>query len=153
MRNLKILGVLAGGIGALLCAALLGVWLFVNPNAYKAKIAASVKESTGRELKLAGDIKLSVIPWVALELGPASLGNPPGFSDEPFLSFTHASVRVRLLPLLRQHLQIACARMRQVEAIGRAANPSTPRRNQTWITLTRVPPWRRSPISASKTAA
>src|SRR6202042_3943128 len=79
----------------------------VNPNAYKGKIAAAVKESTGRELKLHGDIKLSVIPWVALELGPASLGNPPGFSDEPFLAFTHAKVRVRLLPLLRRQLQVA----------------------------------------------
>src|SRR3984957_953629 len=107
MRNLRLLGVLAGGIVALLCAVLLGVWLFVSPNAYKGKIAAAVKESTGRELKLPGDIKLSVIPWVALELGPASLGNPPGFSDEPFLSFTHASVRVRLLPLLRQRLEVA----------------------------------------------
>ena len=115
------------------------------PNAYKGKIAAAVKESTGRELKLPGDIKLSVIPWVALELGPASLGNPPGFSDEPFLSFTHASVRVRLLPLLRQHLGsrsrarsrdwiYACARMRQGEAIGRAPNPSSAGQNQTWIT-------------------
>ena len=107
MRNLRLLGVLAGGVVALLCAVLLGVWLFVDPNAYKGKVAAAVKESTGRELKLPGDIKLSVIPWVALELGPASLGNPPGFSDEPFLSFTHASVRVRLLPLLRQHLEAA----------------------------------------------
>jgi AsmA protein len=107
MRNLRLLGVLAGGVVALLCAVLLGVWLFVNPNAYKGRIAAAVKESTGRELKLPGDIKLSVIPWVALELGPASLGNPPGFSDEPFLSFTHASVRVRLLPLLRQRLEVA----------------------------------------------
>jgi AsmA protein len=107
MRNLKLLGVLAGGVVALLGAVLLGVWLFVNPNAYKGKIAAAVKESTGRELKLPGDIKLSVIPWVALELGPASLGNPPGFSDEPFLSFRHASVRVKLLPLLRQHLEVA----------------------------------------------
>jgi len=94
MRNLKLLAVLAGGIVALSGAVLLGVWLLVNPNAYKGKIAAAVKESTGRELKLPGDIKLSVLPWVALELGPASLGNPPGFSDEPFLSFTHASVRV-----------------------------------------------------------
>ena len=111
MRNLRLLGVLAGGIVALLCAVLLGVWLFVNPNAYKGKIAAAVKESTGRELKLPGDIKLSVIPWVALELGPASLGNPPGFSDEPFLSFTHASVRVRLLPLLRQRLEVARVRV------------------------------------------
>ena len=107
MRNLKLLAVLAGGIVALSGAVLLGVWLLVNPNAYKGKIAAAVKESTGRELKLPGDIKLSVLPWVALELGPASLGNPPGFSDEPFLSFTHASVRVRLLPLLRQHLEVA----------------------------------------------
>ena len=107
MRNLKLLGVLAGGIVALLAAVLLGVWLFVNPNAYKDRIAAAVQESTGRELKLQGDIKLSVIPWVALELGPASLGNPPGFSDEPFLSFSHASIRVRLLPLLRQRLEVA----------------------------------------------
>jgi AsmA protein len=107
MRNLKLFGVLAGGVVALLCAVLLGVWLFVNPNAYKGRIAAAVKESTGRELTLQGDIKLSVIPWVALELGPASLGNPPGFSDEPFLSFSHASVRVRLLPLLRQRLEVA----------------------------------------------
>jgi AsmA protein len=107
MRNLKLIGVLAGGIVALFCAVLLGVWLFVNPNAYKARIATAVKESTGRELKLAGDIRLTVIPFVALELGPASLGNPPGFSDEPFLSFTHASVRVRLLPLLRHHLEVA----------------------------------------------
>jgi AsmA protein len=108
MRNLKLWGVLAGGIVALLCAVLLGVWLLVNPNVYKGKIAAAVQEATGRELKLQGDIKLSVIPWVALELGPASLGNPAGFGDDPpFLSFTHASVRVRLLPLLRQRLEVA----------------------------------------------
>jgi AsmA protein len=107
MRNLKLLGVLAGGIVALLAAVLLGVWLLVNPNAFKGRIAAAVQDATGRELELQGDIKLSVIPWVALELGPASLGNPPGFGDEPFLSFSHASVRVRLLPLLRQRLEIA----------------------------------------------
>ena len=92
---------------ALLGAALLAVWLLVNPNDYKGRIAAAVKESTGRELKLAGDIKLSVFPWVALEVGPASLGNPPGFGDEPFLSFTHAALRVRLLPLLQQRLEVA----------------------------------------------
>ena len=98
---------MAGGIVALLCAALLCVWVFVDPSHYKGRIAAAVKESTGRDLQLTGDIKLSVIPWIALELGPATLGNPPGFGDEPFLSFTRASVRVRLLPLLRQRLEVA----------------------------------------------
>jgi AsmA protein len=107
MRNFKILGGLAAGIGVLVCALLVGVWLLVNPNHYKARIAAAVKESTGRELQLTGDIKLSVFPWIALELGPATLGNPPGFSEEPFLSFAHASVRVKLLPLLRERLEVA----------------------------------------------
>jgi AsmA protein len=107
MRKLKFLGVLTAAILVILCGVLLVVWLTVNPNNYKGKIAALVKESTGRELNLTGDIKLSVFPWVALELGPATLGNPAGFSAEPFLSFSHASVRVKLLPLLHQRLEVA----------------------------------------------
>jgi AsmA protein len=107
MRNFKLWGGLAAGIGVLVCAVLVGVWLLANPNQYKDRLAAAVKESTGRELHLSGDIKLSVFPWIALEFGPATLGNPEGFSEEPFLSFAHASVRVKLLPLLRERLQVA----------------------------------------------
>jgi AsmA protein len=106
MTRLRFSGVLAAGIVALLGVALVVVRLTVNPNNYKGRIAAAVKDSTGRELKLSGDIKLSVFPWVALELGPASLGNPPGFGDEPFLSLGHASIRVKLLPLLRKRLEV-----------------------------------------------
>jgi AsmA protein len=106
MRSVKILAVVAGGIVALIVAALLVVRLTVSPNEFKGKIANSVKESTGRDLVLKGDIKLSVFPWIALELGPASLGNPPGFGDETFLAFNHAAVRVRLLPLLAKRLEM-----------------------------------------------
>jgi AsmA protein len=106
VRTVKILAGLVGGIIGLIVAGLLAVWLLVNPNDYKGRIAAAVKESTGRDLELKGDIKLSVFPWVALELGPASLGNPPGFGTEPFLAFNHAAVRVRLWPLLAKRLQM-----------------------------------------------
>jgi AsmA protein len=102
----KILAGVVGGIIGLAVVALLAVWLLVNPNDYKGRIAAAVKESTGRDLVLTGDIKLSVFPWVALELGPASLGNPPGFGEEPFLKFNHAAVRVRLFPLLAKRLEM-----------------------------------------------
>src|ERR1700676_1454212 len=100
MRTVKVLAGLAGGISILIIAGLLTVWVLVNPNDYKDRIAAAVKESTGRDLILKGDIKLSVFPWVALELGPASLGNPPGFGAEPFLAFNHAAVRINLWRLL-----------------------------------------------------
>jgi len=106
VRTVKILAGVVGAIIGLFVAGLLAVWLLVNPNDYKGRIAAAVKESTGRELVLRGDIKLSVFPWVALELGRASLGNPPGFGEEPFLAFNHASVRVRLFPLLAKRLEI-----------------------------------------------
>lgn len=106
MRTVKFVGIALGGLVALVAIVLVGVWLFVNPNDYKDRIAAAVKESTGRELALPGKIKLSVFPWIALELGPASLGNPPGFGDEPFASVQHAALRVKLLPLLHKELKI-----------------------------------------------
>jgi AsmA protein len=106
MRTGKILGVGVGGLIALIVVALLAVWLLVNPNDYKPRIAAAVKDATGRDLLLQGDLKLAVFPWIALELGPASLGNPPGFSTQPFVSFRHASVRARFLPLLAKRLEV-----------------------------------------------
>src|SRR5450631_3422287 len=106
MRAGKILALLLGGIVVLILGVLIAVWLLVNPNMYKGRIAAAVKESTGRELDLKGDIKLSVFPRIALELGRASLGNPPGFSEEPFLAFNRAAVRVGLWPLLHDRLDI-----------------------------------------------
>jgi AsmA protein len=106
MRTVKPLAALAGAIILIVMAGLLAVWLLVNPNDYKDRIAAAVKGSTGRELMLKGDLKLSVFPWVALELGPASLGNPPGFGTEPFLAFDRASVRISLWRLLHKHVEI-----------------------------------------------
>lgn len=106
MRALRLGGIILGVVVVGFVLLLLAALLFVNPNDYKGRIAQRFRQSTGRELTLAGDLKLSVFPWVALELGPASVGNPPGFGTEPFASVRHAALRVRLLPLLRHELQI-----------------------------------------------
>jgi AsmA protein len=106
MRALKISGTVLGCLVALVIVLLLGVWLFVNPNDYKGRIEQEVKSATGRELVFNGPIKLAVFPWIALELGPATVGNPPGFGSEPFASLQHVSVRVKLLPLLKKQLSI-----------------------------------------------
>jgi AsmA protein len=107
MKSVKIFALIVGGIVVLVLISAFLVSLLVNPNDFKPKIAAAVKDSTGRELNLQGDIKLHVFPRVALTLGPASLGNPPGFGDAPFLSFNRAEVRVKLVPLLSKHLEVA----------------------------------------------
>lgn len=106
MRLVKILAGLVGGVIVLIVVGLVAVRFLVTPSMFKDRIAATVKESTGRDLVLTGDIKLSVFPWVALELGPATLSNPPGFGTEPFVAFNRAAVRVKLIPLLSQRLEI-----------------------------------------------
>lgn len=107
MRALKIFGIVIGCIVLLLIAGLIALWLIVNPNDYKGRIEAAVRSSTGRNLSLTGNIHLAVFPAIALELGPASLGNPPGFSAaQPFASLRRVSLSVRLLPLLHHQLEV-----------------------------------------------
>jgi AsmA protein len=107
MRALRILGIVIGGIVAVLIAAGIALWLIVNPNDYKGRIEAAVRSSTGRDLSLSGDIHLAIFPSIALKLGPASLGNPPGFSSsQPFASLQSVSLRVHVLPLLHHQLEV-----------------------------------------------
>jgi AsmA protein len=107
MRALKIIGIIIGCIIAVLIAAVIALWLIVNPNDYKGRIEAAVRSSTGRDLSLTGNIHLAIFPSIALELGPASLGNPPGFtSSQPFASLQRVSLSVHVLALLHHQLDV-----------------------------------------------
>ena len=105
-RVVRVAGISLGAVVGIIVAALLAVKLFVDPSQYKDRIAQAVKSSTGRELALPGALTLSVFPSISLQLGPASLGNLPGFGSEPFASVKHVSLQVKLLPLLRKQLEI-----------------------------------------------
>ncbi|HUA22579.1 MAG TPA: AsmA family protein [Steroidobacteraceae bacterium] len=107
MRALRIVGIVIGCIVVVLIAAAIALWLIVNPNDYKGRIEAAVQSSTGRSLTLTGNIHLAIFPSLALELGPASLGNPPGFaSSQPFASLQRVSLHVHVLPLLHHQLDV-----------------------------------------------
>ncbi len=107
MRALRIIGIVVGCIVVVLIAAVIALELLVHPNDYKGRIQAAVKSSTGRELSLPGSIHLSIFPALAVEFGPATLGNPPGFSSaQPFASIQRAALRVKLLPLLHRQLVV-----------------------------------------------
>ncbi|MGH8200814.1 MAG: AsmA family protein [Steroidobacteraceae bacterium] len=107
MRALRIIGIAIGCVVAVLIAAIIILWLIVNPNDYKGRIEAAVRSSTGRDLALTGNIHLAILPSIALELGPATLGNPPGFSSsQPFASLQRVSLHVHVLPLLHHQLDV-----------------------------------------------
>ncbi|MFT7414120.1 MAG: AsmA protein [Methylophagaceae bacterium] len=87
-------------------AGLVALPFIVDPNDYKQEISSQVEKVTGRTLTLDGDIKLSVFPWIALELGPLSLSNAAGFKSESFAKVQAAQIRIKLMPLLKKQLEM-----------------------------------------------
>lgn len=85
-------------------AAAVVVFTF-DPNDHKQRIVSVVKEATGRDLTLSGDIAFSLYPWLGLSLGSVQLGNAEGFGETPFASVDQAEVYVAILPLLRGEVQ------------------------------------------------
>jgi AsmA protein len=90
----------------LVIAGLIALPFIVDPNDYKQEISSQVEKATGRTLTLEGDIKLSVFPWIALELGPLSLSNAVGFKADSFAKVQAAEIRIKLMPLLKKQLEM-----------------------------------------------
>jgi len=80
--------------------------IIIDPNDHKPEIIAQVKERTGRDLRIDGDISLSVFPWIGVELGKVALSNAAGFDDPVFASTDKVSIRVKLLPLFSKRLEM-----------------------------------------------
>jgi len=95
------------GLGSLVALVFIGVlvvvWL-VDPNRFKPRIEAAVREATGREFTLTGDIQLGFFPWLALRTGEGRFGNAPGFGAEPMVTWRQAQLGAKLFPLLRGEL-------------------------------------------------
>ena len=105
-RFLKIILSVLGTLLLLVALALAGILLFVDPNDYKDDITSAVRDATGRELSIDGDLKLSVFPWLGVSLGHSILGNAPGFGDTPMASVDAVDIKVRLLPLLERRVEM-----------------------------------------------
>ena len=88
------------------CWAIAVLVLLVDPNSFKPRIEAGVREATGREFALVGDIELKFFPWLALRTGEGRFGNPAGFGAAPMASWRSAQLGVRLFPLLAGDLEV-----------------------------------------------
>jgi AsmA protein len=100
MRGLRIAGIVAAVLVGLLVLALVLAWLAFDPNEHKDSVQVAFRDATGRELRLEGPLSVSIFPWLAVESGRAVVADREGFGKEPFASFEHARLGLRLWPLL-----------------------------------------------------
>lgn len=102
----KVIGGLILALVLLVAAAAIILPMIIDPNDYKDEIITQVKQQTGRDLKISGDLNLSVFPWLGVDIGGLELSNAQGFGEQPFAVVNSAAVRVKLMPLLSRELEV-----------------------------------------------
>ncbi len=103
MRKLLVgLGVLV----VLLVAAAVIIPFAVPVEVYSARVAALVKQATGRELKIAGPVRLSVLPVLALDANDVSFANMPGADTPDMVVLKRLRLQVQLWPLLHRRIVV-----------------------------------------------
>jgi AsmA protein len=105
-KAIKIVAILLGIVILGVVVLAIAVPLLIDPNDYKDELVQAVKERTGRELKVEGDIDLSIFPWLGVEMDRVEFANAPGFGKDPFAQVASAGVRVKVLPLLSREVVV-----------------------------------------------
>ena len=89
-----------------LVAAALAAPLLIPVDTYKAEILTRVQAATGREARIDGDFKLSLLPTLEFTAGKVSLANAPGQAPAQMVTLDKLNVRVAMLPLLHGAVEI-----------------------------------------------
>lgn len=127
----KILWVI-GGLFGLLAAAVLIVPNVIDWNAYKPDITNQVRKLTGRELVIAGDVDLKVLPAPRLVAEKVSLSSIDGAQSPDLASLRRVEVQIALAPLIAGNISVETVRLvepqifLEVLADGRATWEITP---------------------------
>jgi AsmA protein len=87
-------------VGAIAALAL------IDWNRFKPEIAEAVREATGRELRIDGDIELSILPDIEFRVTGVHLANAAGMTAPDMISVGSLTGKVKLLPLLGRQLII-----------------------------------------------
>jgi len=96
-------------IGAILGIAIIAVTAFIftfDANNYKKEITQEVEQLTGRKFEIAGNIEISVFPWLGVKVDKVGLGNAPGFSKKAFAKINQLDVKIKFLPLLEKKVEV-----------------------------------------------
>jgi len=80
-------------------------------NAYKEEIQQAIKDQTGRDLIINGELEASFFPWIGISIGELALSNAAGFGDKPFARMDGAQVKIEVIPLLRRQINVDSVRL------------------------------------------
>ena len=114
MSRSKLIPALLLGL-LLLAAGAFAALLFVDPALFRSQLEARATEAFGREVRLAGPIRLERSLKPRLVAREITIANPEWAVDPAFATAEEIAVQVALLPLLRGDLRVLDIRFSGVE--------------------------------------
>lgn len=105
------------GLVVLVVAAILIVPSLIDWNGYKPEIQAAARDATGRELKIDGDLSLSILPSPTLSVAGVSLANVEGGSTPDMARLEALDVAVALAPLLSGEIRVTSVTLVKPEIV------------------------------------
>ena len=94
------------GLFALLIITILSIPRLIDWNSYRPNIAQAVKEATGREMRIDGDLRVSIFPDLEIGVQKVRLANVSGSPHPDMFSVESMRVKIGLRPLLSRKLVI-----------------------------------------------
>ena len=94
------------GIILLVVIAVAGFVYTFDANKYKEEIADLAEAATGRPVRIAGDMDISLYPWIGIKINDVTIENTSGFSNKTFATIGQFDVKVKIIPLLQKRLDI-----------------------------------------------
>ena len=91
----------------ILTVGLLALPSLIPSSVYKENIESQLTRELARDVRVQGDVRLSVFPVIKANTGRVEIDNPEGFSQERFVEMDAMSARVKLWPLFSKRVEIA----------------------------------------------
>ena len=135
---LKKVAIGLGALVALILVVLAAAPMFIDAESFKPRVAAAIRDLTGRDLAIAGPVKLRLLPSPVVEAADIRLSNMPGGKAASMIEAKSLRLSVGLFPLLARRLEVSELKLVQprialeVTADGRANYdfaPPTPRQS------------------------
>ena len=90
-----------GGLGAWYAAS------SINPTQLTQLLSSAVKDATGRDLKIAGPVRLNIFPSIGVKAEQVTFSNASWATQSQMLAFKHIELDVKLLPLFLGNVEIS----------------------------------------------
>ena len=104
---------------ALLVLAMGGAWYAIstiNPAQLTQLLSSSVKAATGRDLKIAGPVSLTIFPSVGVKAEDVSLSNAAWALGSEMIKLKQIDIGIGLLPLLSKRIEITRINLNGLDA-------------------------------------